>query len=107
MSPEDTNQSVVGTADSRCWRLPTGAQLLWRAWDDEVIVFNSASGQTHLLDALSGATLKELEDSPRTIAQLASQLADKFELDPQALSDRLGVICDQFDELGLAEPARS
>ena len=107
MTPEDTCGSVSDTADGKPWRLPPEVQLLLRSWDDEVIVFNLASGQTHLLDALSGATLKELENCPRTITELASRLAQKFELDPEPLSHRLAVICDRFDELGLAEPIKS
>lgn len=104
MSPEDTHGTVPATAESTYWRLPAGAELLWRSWGDEVVVFNSASGQTHLLDALSGAALKELEDYPKTITHLTNQMAEKFELDPETLSHRLAVICDRFDKLGLAEP---
>ncbi|MFQ6017088.1 MAG: HPr-rel-A system PqqD family peptide chaperone [Kiloniellaceae bacterium] len=107
MDRRHSDQGVAQKAAGQYWRLPAGAELLWRFWDDEVIVYNTASGQTHLLDALSGATLKELEDCPRTIAELAGRLADRFDLDPDALSERLPDICAQFDKLGLAEPERS
>ena len=60
--------------------------MLWQTWDDEVIVFNTASGQTHLLDALSAATLREIESRPGGINQLADRLAERFELDGADLS---------------------
>ncbi len=85
--------------------MPTDVELLWQSWDDEVIVYNTASGQTHLLDALSGEALKEIESRPGTIPQLAKRLSDTLGLDSRALVDRLAVICNHFDNLGLAEPS--
>ena len=70
-----------------------------------MIVHNIASGQTHLLDALSGAVLKEIENRPGTIPQLAKRLSDKLGLDFQVLLDRLADICNHFDNLGLGEPS--
>jgi len=87
-----------------CWRLPAGAELLWQTWDSETIVYNSLSGQTHLLDALSAATLKEIERDPGTIAELTRRLAERFQIGTGDLPQRLAVVCAQFDELGLAEP---
>ncbi len=87
------------------WCLPVDVELIWQSWDDEVIVYNTASGQTHLLDALSGTVLKEIENHPGTIPQLAKRLSDKLGLDSQVLLDRLADICNHFDNLGLAEPS--
>ena len=87
------------------WRLPTGVSLLWQSWDeDQVIVFNRASGQTHLLDAFSAAVLRRIEACPGTIAELRSYFASGFDLDEVILSERLDVVCRRFDQLGLAEP---
>ena len=87
------------------WRLPTGVSLLWRSWnEDEVIVFNRASGQTHLLDAFSAAVLRRIEASPSRISELGRYFAIAFELDEDSLSERLDVVCRRFDQLGLAEP---
>lgn len=89
------------------WRLPAGAELLWQSWDSETIVFNALSGQTHLLDALSAATLKEIERDPATVDELARRLAERFGIGSDDLPERLAVVCAQFDELGLAEPEPS
>ncbi len=90
------------------WRLPAGVRLLWKTWGEEVVVFNTSSGQTHLLDALSGALLEDIESTPMTVAQLSARLADRFDLAPDAaLARRAEAICSQFDGLGLADPDRS
>ena len=87
------------------WRLPAGVSLLWQSWDeDEVIVFNSASGQTHLLDAFSAAVLRRIEAAPTTIPDLQRYFATDLALDESVLSDRLSAVCERFDQLGLAEP---
>ena len=106
MKHEQTSTGQTSPVVTRVWQLPAGAELLWQTWDEEVIVFNTASGQTHLLDALSAAVLKEVENRPGDIDQLALRLAERFELDTEALLRRLREVCTHFDELGLVEPRR-
>jgi PqqD family protein of HPr-rel-A system len=87
------------------WRLPAGVSLLWQSWDeDEVIVFNRASGQTHLLDALSAAVLRRIETAPATTSDLLGYFSESFGIDESLLNDRLQAVCHRFDQLGLAEP---
>jgi PqqD family protein of HPr-rel-A system len=82
--------------------------LLWQSWDeDEVIVFNRASGQTHLLDAFSAAVLRRIELAPATKTDLISYFVAELGLDDDPLSDRLNGVCQRFEELGLAEPDMS
>jgi PqqD family protein of HPr-rel-A system len=100
----DPLHETAPEAEDRRWGLPEDVGLLWRSWDEEVIVFNQASGQTHLLDALSAAALRELEQHPRTLTELAGHLAEQYGLGPVDLRERLIGICRRFDELGLAEP---
>ena len=100
----DPQHETAPEAEDRRWGLPEDVRLLWKSWDEEVIVFNQASGQTHLLDALSAEVLRELEQRPWTMADLVALFADRYELNPEELGDRLTGICRRFDELGLAEP---
>jgi PqqD family protein of HPr-rel-A system len=91
-----------GAAD--VWRLPAGASLLWQSWDeDEVIVFNRGSGQTHLLDAFSAVVLRRIEAAPIAMPELQRSLAADLGLEESVLSDRLREVCRLFDQLGLAE----
>ncbi len=96
----------MSATGQQVWRLPAGAQLLWRSWDDEVVVYNVASQQTHLLDAFSAAALREIEAAPKTPDQLRARLGDALDADHGELAARLAEICAKFLELGLAEPAR-
>ena len=91
------------------WRLPRGARLCWRSWDEsEAIVLNTLSGQTHYLDALSAAVLGEIERGPATVTHIAERIAGAFEAEPGGeLPARIDVICARFDALGLADPEPS
>ncbi len=94
----------MSSAGQEVWHLGRGVRLLWRSWDDEVIVYNVTSGQTHLLDAFSAAVLKKIEATPGTLEQLTAHFAESLETDPDAMSIRLVEITSRFSELGLAEP---
>ncbi len=96
----------MSATGQQVWQLPEGALLLWRSWGDEAVVYNVASQQTHLLDAFSAATLREIEAAPRTTEQLRTRLAEALDTGHGELSARLAEICARFVELGLAEPAR-
>ena len=96
----------ISATGQQVWRLPEGVQLLWRSWDDEAVVYNVASQQTHLLDAFSAAALAEIEATPKTTEELSARLAQNLDTDRAELSARLVEICARFVELGLAEPAR-
>jgi PqqD family protein of HPr-rel-A system len=103
--PESGSTAPFGDRAGEIWRVPKGASLLWQSWDEvEFIVFNRASGQTHLLDAFSAAVLRQIEASPSTIPELRRYFAIGFGLDDAALSERLDGVCRRFDQLGLAEP---
>lgn len=103
--PESGPTAPVDDRAGEIWRLPRGVSLLWQSWDeDEILVFNRASGQTHLLDAFSAAVLRRIEACPGTILDLKRYFASGFELEEDVLSGRVEVVCRRFDQLGLAEP---
>ncbi len=89
--------------DDVVWRLPPAVRLDRRAWDDEVVVFNHASGQTHLLDALSNTALAMFEDRPWAVRELAQALASDFAVAPPEMFDRLNTIVGEFARLGLLD----
>lgn len=68
-------------------------------------MFQSLSGETHLLDLLSAAILEEIASAPATTHELVRRVAARFGVEPDsALRDRVATVCQRFDELGLAEP---
>ena len=93
------------TIDSRTWRLLEPAELTWRCWDDEYIVFHPWSGMTHYLDATAGAVFELLLDHAATVDGLATALAGLADTPAtDSLSAVVQHVLRRFDEVGLAEP---
>ncbi len=69
-------------------------------------MFNPASRETHLLDALTAAVLEDIEQGRKTDSQLCDRFSDRFGLDTEALPDRLATTCRRLEELGLIELVR-
>ena len=57
-------------------RINTKSQLHWREWDDEFIVFDLATGRTHLLDAMTAGVLLCLENGRKSQNELQSELSE-------------------------------
>ena len=62
-----------------------GTDLLWRLWDDEVIVYDDRSGDTHLLQGLGAELFLELLNGPVRLDELTERTAAAldFENDSQ------------------------
>lgn len=46
------------------------SSLHWASWDDEYVVFDEASGQTHLLDPIKAYILDVLSDGSADVSRL-------------------------------------
>jgi PqqD family protein of HPr-rel-A system len=94
---------------SASWKVCGPSSLVWRLWDDEYVLLNTASGDTHLLDLLSGEVLRCLEEGPADAEVLAARVLRKMDpgpdRDPSPLAARIEDILTTLDELGLVEPA--
>ncbi len=91
-------QATVG----QCWRLNPSTELHWRLLDSTWVVFDSRSGSTHELEALSAAILMAFEagevlDEDALLRQVASDL-DLASLGVADLSLALQQFC-QYDLL--------
>lgn len=67
LSPIDDGLALVEpgeTSGALRWRLVPGQLLRARQWDDEVVVYNDLSGDTHLIDAAAMAILRALQAAP-------------------------------------------
>jgi PqqD family protein of HPr-rel-A system len=86
------------------WRITRGCQLLWRRWDEEYIVYNTGSGNTHLLDSISGDVLRYLEEHPSNQQKLAAELAGGLDLNKTPeISSQIEELLIRFRDLGLIE----
>lgn len=78
------------------WRLSPGQDLACRGWDDEFVLYNNLSGDTHLLSAAAMATLSALQQGAAGVPALAAAL----ELEADELPD-LSALLDQLTQLQL------
>lgn len=80
--------------------------MSWRCWDGEYVVFNPASGNTHMLDIASGEILVRLMARPTDIARLSARLGAFLEVDNDTdLEAAVSRILGRLEDLGLIEPA--
>lgn len=64
------------------WQLNQLVSLQWRCWDDEFVVFDVGSGETHQLNPITAATLMMLELSPADMDELISRVSHELMLAP-------------------------
>jgi PqqD family protein of HPr-rel-A system len=88
------------------WKIWKDCTLRWREWNGEFVVYNTGSGDTHLLDELSGNTLKAIEESPATLLSLSSRWDDKSTDANREVVDHLTELLPNLHKLRLIEPLK-
>ncbi|MGZ8287983.1 MAG: HPr-rel-A system PqqD family peptide chaperone [Telluria sp.] len=76
------------------WRLLPGQALHHRAWEDEYVVFNNLSGDTHLLDASAMQVLLAVPAAPAAEAAIVAQLRAALGLDDAEAADIPAILGD-------------
>jgi PqqD family protein of HPr-rel-A system len=86
------------------WRLVSDQALHFRSWDDELVVYNSFSGDTHLLGSTAAHILLKLQQAPSNSNTLAESLAPLFhaEMDDEFVVQVEQILAD-LDTLALIE----
>ena len=84
------------------WAVPRHVHLEWRDWDSTSVVYNTASGNTHMLNAVSSCVLKRLEERPASFDDVVSLLGDGG--DERDADARTEALLTELDELGLIAP---
>lgn len=83
------------------WRLASGQALQFRFWDDEFVVYNDLSGDTHLLDSTAMQILSKLQQAPSNATALRGALAP--DLQAQVDDELVEHILADLDSLTLIE----
>jgi PqqD family protein of HPr-rel-A system len=87
------------------WRLHTGQSLRMLAGDDESVVYNDQSGETHLLNAIAISLLEHLRKGPDNVPGLCNALAQSWEFDSETELQRVVLaLTDELCDLSLIEP---
>lgn len=82
------------------WRLSAGQRLRRRQWDDECVLYNDLSGDTHLIGADALQLLLALQERPADAGALARALL------AAGLAEDAGevpALLDQLERLALVE----
>ena len=88
--------------------VPNVNALVWRVWEDEFLVYNTTSGQTHHLNLLAGEALRSLEAEAAHECELVRRLADQFGIaEESAPLQMIDHLIRELDELGLIAPSTS
>lgn len=87
------------------WHAVSDPALL-RCWDDEFVVYNSVSGDTHLLGTAAGYILEQLQAAPSDEVSLADSLCKVALAEPSAeLSLQVRTILADLHKLELIKQA--
>lgn len=80
-----TSSSSPSTATA--WHLHAHTSLHWCCWDDEWVVFDVLSGETHVMDTLTAVTLMTVKRSDLALADIAYRVAEDLlmSVDPSFL----------------------
>lgn len=90
---------------TRTWRISTDQDLTWRQWDGDYVVYNPVSGDTHILDIVTGEILRGLATGPASEEEIARRMAAFLEVEKDdALNEAALTMVEKLDELGLIEP---
>jgi PqqD family protein of HPr-rel-A system len=82
----------------------TAGRLLWHNWEDECAIYNTASGNTHIIDLTSAHILVTLEEQPCNIPELVEKTARILRQDPDSeLEDHVTQLVAKFQDLDLIE----
>ena len=83
-------------------------RLYCRSWDNESVVYNSGSGNTHLLDPVAVEALKTLEKQSATLPELLNMVAASLRIKPNAeLASYLEKLLPRLEKLELVERAQN
>ncbi len=89
------------------YQLRPVVQLHWAAWNDEYVVFDETSGQTHQLDAIRAFVLDLLSESPRYFSDLVAELSQSLAVSSSEASEMIHPILKEFETVGLVEATHS
>ena len=88
------------------WTIVPNVTLHWKIWEDNFLVFNSASGQTHLLDPLPALILRQIDEGSTDSEDLFCRIAKILDVNLSAeLRSTFDETLRRLDDLGLIQPA--
>ena len=82
------------------WRIAPGQTLRQRVWQEEGVIYNDLSGDTHLLGAAALELLQMLQEAPASTAELVQAAGTDL---PANFNDELDMLLGELRALSLIE----
>ena len=85
-------------------QLPRTHSVFCRFWDDECVVYQRITDETHLLEGLGAEIFKSISQQPSTKQQLLHSLKELFDIPPDLdMEECLDKLIVQYQALSLLE----
>lgn len=95
---------IPDPSDGKLWRLKREDTWCWRAWDEEIVVYDDLSGDTMKLNPYMSETLRCLQQAPASEAAITRHLAETLEADADSHLQRwVARAIERFERVGLVE----
>ena len=87
------------------WRLGIPGQLPLHCWDGDYVVYNPLSGNTHILDIVTGEVLQTIMAGEVGISEICQHVAHFLEVpNDNSIAEHVKRILATLDRLALIEP---
>ena len=85
------------------WQVISDQALYFHSWNNEYVVYNSLSGDTHLLNLTTGQLLLELQQTPTDTITLTNLVGSKDQTEPNTQQHKLEIenILEELSRLNL------
>lgn len=77
--------------------------LHWKRLDNDILLFDEASGQTFELNPVAASALLTIEQSPQSVQTLAAAVGVELALSEDDVRSVLPAIIDQLKDTGLVD----
>jgi len=92
--------------EGTCWITVSDATLHWKTWGDECVVYNSGSGQTHVLDPIAVLLIRRINEGAVDSEELFCHISKLLDVPLSAdVRTTLEATLWYLDELSLIEPS--
>lgn len=89
----------------KTWQVSAPGSLHMRAWDNEVVVYEATSGNTHLLDTTAARILATIANAPADAPAIAQALADHGHAPPtEQTHEQVDAILAELAAISLITP---
>ena len=104
MKKKEHNDESLEFSSHKIWHIRADQEILWRHWEGDYVIFNSLSGETHILEITSGKVLKRIMKGPSTTEDIRLEIGDFLEVrNNSELARAVDKILSGLEDAGLVE----